>query len=149
MPRRGFTPPATGSRQTDIAIQRVVRHFNGMMTQAGVPTVVVSRGGVGTGATATGLEAISGATIEVKLYNPADPTTPGASLGTTTTDANGYWQFDCATYCFDNSIGEPMMITYERDGVVIGHRTMPDHFWLVVTNDAYLPILVSGREVKT
>ncbi len=148
MPRRGFTPPSSGDRKTDIAIQRIVRHFNRMMTQAGVTTVVTRSGGIGTGASPTALSAITGATITIKLYNPADPTTPGATLGTTTTDSLGFWEFDCATYCFSNDIGEPQMITYERDGVIIGHKTMPDHFWENADQDGYLPIMVEGRELQ-
>ena len=143
-------PPLTGNAAVDRAFQDLVKKLNVLNLEAavGAVRVLVGRGGGGGGG-GTILRPRTAVAIDVYLYKHTDPSNPDDLIGSTTTDAFGLWEYDLATYCWDNNHEAPFMVTYKVAGVVTGHRTLPDHFWRNQAEDGYLPILVGHREVKT
>lgn len=145
-----FQAPKVKDPDTNRALQHLTRQLNTLLggVSAGEIAMIRSAGG-GSGAASKGIKAISGADIDVYAYKSADPDNPDDLIGSTSTDGLGFWEYDLASYCWTNSIGNSFMVTYKRDGVVMGHRTCPDHFWVNAGGDGYLPIMVEGRELTT
>lgn len=116
-------------------------------TQSGGTTVVRTGGGGGGSGGVSGVRAYTGRTIDVYVYDPDNPTTPGTLIGSTVTDAAGYWEFDVASYCWTNSIANAFLVTILRDGAFVRHQTVPEAFWQNAGGTGYLPLMVSNHEL--
>jgi len=145
-----FQAPRVKDPEMNRALRHLTQQLNTLLggVSAGSISMVRTSGG-GSGAASKHLRAISGATIDLYVYKTADPDNPDESIGSTSTDGLGFWEYDLASFCWTNEYNNPFMVTYKRDGEVMGHRTAPDHFWKNAAGDGFRPIMVEGRELTT
>ncbi len=150
--RRGtvFTP--RGDRGQRRSLDEIATEID--RTRGGSSTVISSRTIVGSGGgesapSPSGLVPYAGAAIQVYLYDPDDPGSPGTLIGETTTNAAGYWELDVASYCWDNDFNTPFPVTIKRDGVVIREQNVPDSYLENPGGDGFMPIMVSNYELHT
>lgn len=128
-------------------VRRAMRRQETTVTEERIISTGRRGGGGGGGGDGGGLQPYAGSSIEVFVYNQDDPANPVDSIGTTTTDAAGFWEIDIAEWCLTNDFMEPFPITIARNGAVIRHEASPATLsWL--DSGVLLSVYVNGQELQ-
>ncbi len=148
--RRGISFSPRGDRDQRRSMDEVAAELDRVRGGSTSPGVVIRIGGGGGGGGSpapSGIQPFAGSVIQVYLYDPDDPGSPGTLIGETTTDSAGYWELDVASYCWDNGFSTPFPVTIKRDGLVIREQNVVDSYIVNPGGDGFLPMIVSNREL--
>ena len=150
--RRGVVLTRRGDKDLQKSLREIESELDREGTGGGAVTNIISAGGGSGGSSGGGgstLAPFADSAIQVYVYKSTDPTNPDVLIGSTTTDSAGYWELDCAPYCWTNKddLSGPFQVTILRDGVVVRTKSLPDTFYPNAGGDGYLPIMVNDREI--